>query len=218
MARRDIPTSKFHYLRLLQEIHQPDLDLDRIEQVIKQDVSLTYKLLLYVNSAFFGWRNEIRSIRHALALIGEKEVRKWTSLLALAGAGEDKPSELIASAIARAKFCEAMAPRVGLASRSQELFLTGMFSLLDAILDRPLRELVNGLPLAREIKDALLGEPNRFRGVLEAVIGYERGDWERFSYWTSNLNIPEEGIPELYRQALQWADQSVSVLSPPAAS
>ncbi|MBI4714628.1 MAG: HDOD domain-containing protein, partial [Nitrospirae bacterium] len=140
VREKDIPVSNLDYLQMTQEIHKPDLDFDQIERVIKQDVSLSYKLLRYVNSAFFGWRQEIRSIKHALALIGEKEVKKWTSLVALASMGDDKPSELIVGAIVRARFCEAMAHRAGMADRSQELFLMGMFSMLDALLDRPLRD------------------------------------------------------------------------------
>ncbi|MBI4714627.1 MAG: hypothetical protein HY760_01550 [Nitrospirae bacterium] len=77
---------------------------------------------------------------------------------------------------------------------------------------------MEGLPLPREIKDALLGEPNRPRAVLEAVIGFERGDWEQFSYWTSNLKIPESGMPGMYRKAVEWADQSISFFSSPAVS
>jgi len=136
----------------LQEVNCPELDFGRIESVVKREVSISYKLLKYINSALFGLRPEVESIRQALALLGENNFKKWIFLIALAGMGEDKPVELVISSIIRAKFCEALSDKVGLSDQSQDLFLLGMFSMIDAIIDRPMPDILAELPISDDIK------------------------------------------------------------------
>jgi EAL and modified HD-GYP domain-containing signal transduction protein len=142
ISGKDIPGFKLHYLGVLQEIHRPELDFGRLSEIIKREVSLSFKLLRYINSAFFGLRNKISSLKQALLLLGEREIRKWMTLVTLATLGEDKPEEVVTQSILRAKFCESLAPFAGLFRRSGDLFLMGMFSMIDAILDRPLSEIL----------------------------------------------------------------------------
>ena len=205
IVAKDIPGYKLNYLRVLQAVNQPEIDLVELENIIKLEASLTYKLLRYLNSAFFGFRTEIRSIHHALALLGEEELKKWASLIAMAAMGADKPPELVVSVIVRAVFCESLAPRIGMMNRSNDLFLLGMMSLIDAVLDRPLPEILEKMPISHEIKEALLGGENRFRDVYETVLAYEAADWPEFAEKARKLNLDEETVPDLYLKSVEWA-------------
>jgi len=207
LAGRDIPSYKLTYLKILQELNKQEIDFDRLEKLIKTDVSLSYKLLRFINSLYFGFYSEIRSIKQALVLLGQKEIYKWLSLIALKSIGENKPDELIVAAICRAKFCELLAPSVGLKHRSSDLFLMGMFSLIDAFLDRPLNEALGELPISDEIKDALLGGQSRFRDVYELVLAYEAGDWEKLSRKAARLELEEREIKEVYINSLEYTNQ-----------
>jgi len=209
VSSRVIPGDKLHYLNLLREIQQPEIDFARIEEIIKRDISLSYKLLRYINSAFFGLRLKIKSLRHALTLLGKIEIRKWTSLVSLASMGNDKPEELLNQSIVRAKFCEALAFQIGLPRRSDDLFLMGMFSLIDAIVDHPLPEILKDIPIDDDIKAALLGEQNILREVFECVLSYETGDWNKLSQQATKLGIDETVIPNLYQEAVEWGHQSL---------
>lgn len=205
IVAQDIPGYKLNYLRVLQAVNQPEINLVELENIIKLEASLTYKLLRYLNSAFFGFRTEIRSIHHALALLGEEELKKWASLVAMAAMGADKPPELVVSVIIRAVFCESLAPQIGMLNRAADLFLLGMMSLIDAILDRPLPEILEKMPISNEIKEALLGGENRFRDVYETVLAYEAADWPKFAEKAKKLNLDEESVPELYLKSVEWA-------------
>ena len=205
---KDIPGSKLHYFQVLQEIHQREMDFRRLETIIKQDVSLSYKLLRYINSAFFGVRNRINSIRQALLLLGQAEIKKWLSLITLAGMGTDKPGELVVHTITRAKFCESLAPHAGLLKRADDLFLVGMLSLMDAFLDRPISDLLSEVPINDEIKGAILEKENRLGEVYDYVLSYEKGDWPRLTEQQMRLGIKETYPPELYLNALKWGKEA----------
>jgi EAL and modified HD-GYP domain-containing signal transduction protein len=139
-----------------------------------------------------------------MALLGEKEVKKWLSFITLATIGEDKPEELAVQAIIRARFCESLAPHVGLPGRADGLFLMGMFSLLDAFLDRPLSDLLMEIPLDTDIKKALLGEENRFGELYQCVLAYERGEWGKLSEHGKKFKITEALLSQLYLGAVEW--------------
>lgn len=207
ISGRDIPAYKLHYFRILQEIHRSELDFRQLAEIIKQEVSLSFKLLRYINSAFFGLRCRISSIIQALALLGEKEIRNWVSLIALANMGGDKPEELVVQSIIRGKFCEFMAPHFGLARRKEDLFLMGIFSLIDAILDRPLTDIMKEIPIAQDIKNALQGERNRLRDVYEYVLASEGGDWKKLSEMVSRIRMDETVPFQLYLEAVKWGHQ-----------
>ena len=130
---RDLPANRMNYLRMLQEVSRPDLNLQALEKLIKSEASVCYRLLRYLNSAIFGFKSQIHSVRHALSILGERDVRRWVRLVAAVGAGQDKPSDLVLSALVRAKFGELLAPRVP--HGESNLFLMGLLSLIDAMLE-----------------------------------------------------------------------------------
>lgn len=204
---KDIPGNKLVYFELLKCLHSKEFDFEKIENLVKRDVSLSYKLLKYINSAIFSFRFEINSIKQALVMLGQKEVSKWFSLVALKGISEDKTDELLVTAICRAIFCELIAPKVGLANRHSDLFLMGMFSLVDAFLDRPLYDILTELAISKEIKDALLGEENLFRDVYNLVLFYERGEWQKLHDITLKLDLDETDVINFYIKSLEMANQ-----------
>ena len=208
ISSRDVPGFKLNYLHMLQEIQSPDVNFNRLEGIVKRDMALSFKLLRYINSAYFGLSNKVTSILHAITLLGPRQFKQWASLLVMASMGSDKPDELVVQALIRGRFCETLAPMLGMKQRSQELFLLGMFSVIDAILGRPLEEILKDLPLSDEIKDALRGKPNRLRDVFEYALAYEKGDWDRLSEMAGALGLDEFGIPAVYLAAMHWAKRS----------
>lgn len=208
LTGKDVPAFKLHYINILRELQKEDLNFRKLEELIKKEMSLTYKLLRYINSAAFALRQKIDSIQRALMLLGEREVRRWLSLLVMAGMGKDKPVELVLQATIRAKFCELLAPKAGMAQRAQDFFFLGLFSLIDAILERPLADALAGMPIADDIKDALLGEDNFCRDLYECVLAYEQGAWERLPSLASRIGVDEGETPALYAEAVQWTQQS----------
>ncbi len=210
VSRREIPGCKLSYLQILQKIHRPELEFRELESLIQREVSLACKLLRYINSAIFGWVNPVQSIRQALALLGEQEIRNWVSLAALPTLALDKPDELMRTALVRARFSELLAPWAGLAHRKSELFLIGLFSLLDAMLDRPLKETLAEMRLSGDIADTLLGTlppGEHLAGVYALVREYEAGDWEALAATAARLRIPTDIIADLYLNAVAWSDQ-----------
>jgi EAL and modified HD-GYP domain-containing signal transduction protein len=205
VSGRDVPGFKLTYLNMIQEINKPNMHFPRVEAIIKQDVSLSYKLLRYINSVGFGMLGEVKSIRQALTLLGEENVQKWASLVALTHLGQDKPDELLVSSIVRAKFSESLASLVGLAGRGSDLFMMGLFSHIDALLDLPLARILGQVPIDREVKATLTDQLGRLGQVYKLIVSYERGDWEACAQALATLGLAEESLPPLYISALQWS-------------
>jgi EAL and modified HD-GYP domain-containing signal transduction protein len=206
LARREIPVSKFNHLRLLAEVQRPVLDFRRIGLLLKGEVGLCHRFLRYLNSALFGMRGRITSIQRGLTLLGEEGVRRWVALAALPTLAADKPGALVETAVIRAEFCELLAPQVGLGARRSELFLMGMFSLLDAIIGRPLEEILEEIGLADDIRDALVdptGVPSPLRSVHCLVTAYERGDWPAVATAAEAFGLAPESVAKLYLEAVR---------------
>ena len=209
VRRQDVPVSKLVYLQFLTELNRPSLDFARMERVIKQDVALSLKLLRYLKSAAFGWRTDITSIKHALSLLGERPFRRWASVLAMAALSSDRPAELLALSLTRAR-CELLAPEIGLSSRALDLFLVGLFSLMDAVMQRPLAELLGEVALSKDLVDALLPgiEENRMRQALDLAVAYERANWIKVDRACAQLGTLPERLPRIYADALSWASEA----------
>jgi c-di-GMP-related signal transduction protein len=204
VTSRTIPAFRLNYLRLLNELNKPSTDMRRLEEVIKQEASITFRLLRRVNSAAFGFRMEASSLRHALVLLGEREIRMCATVWAMADLARDMPSELVVASTLRARLCELMAPLAQMPNRSLDLFLVGMFSMLDAILDQPMERILVTLPLGSDVRDALLGGQNPLRSVLDCVMAYEQGLWDKASNLAVAAGIPEREIPTCYLEAVAW--------------
>lgn len=205
ITSRGLPGNKLNYLRILQEASRPDTDFDRLEKIFRLDISLTYKLLRYINSAAFNLRGEVQSIRQALVLLGLQEVRKWVALVIMGGMISDKSQELLVGSFVGACFCERLAVSTGFESRRNDLFLLGMFSLIDAILDRPMAEILAQLPLAADIREALLGGRGRLADLLRMLRAYEQANWEHVAVLARGLGLEEREVADAYMKSLEQA-------------
>jgi c-di-GMP-related signal transduction protein len=205
LTRHDIPAYKLNYLRVLQAVNQSPVNMQDVSSRIKEEASLSYRLLRYLNSPAFFLASEVHSIPHALSLLGERGVRKWVSLVAVACMCEDKPQELVLLPLMRARFCELLAPSAGLADSSNDLFLLGLLSAIDAILDMKMEDVLKEVTLRDEIRDALLGKKNSFRQVFDIALLYEMGAWDGLEGAAALRGMSVDTIPPVFLQAVEWA-------------
>jgi EAL and modified HD-GYP domain-containing signal transduction protein len=202
LETREIPGNKTIQLQLLAAVAAPELRFDIIEKLLKQEPSLLYRLLRYLNSPILGLRSEVRSVRHAMVVLGENEFRRWGSIFAIISMSAGKSPELIRTALTRAFFCEEFSAAAGLREKDSSLFLMGLLSITDALLDKPMREVLKSLPVIQEVKIALCGGTNRVRDVYELVLALERAEWIRLSDIAARIGCDEGKIPDCYLSAL----------------
>ncbi|NBB94775.1 MAG: HDOD domain-containing protein [Planctomycetes bacterium] len=202
---------KLNCLLVLKEINRSELDYRRIEQLIKQDVEMTYQLLQFVNSPRFNIKHEIDSVKRALVMLGPVNVRKWLSIFMLRYTGAEKPNELIHRSLSRASTAEHLAPLCNLAKRAPEMFLMGMFSLIDALADAPMGEALTELPISEEVRSTLM-ETGPYTPLYRTLLTYEDGDWDGFLATCNEQNIDPPAAAAAMRQGLRWATQILSKL------
>ena len=176
-----------------------------LEAIIKQEASVCYRLLRYLNSAAFAIQNEVHSIRHALTLLGEREVRRWVRLVATLTAGENRSSELLVSAMVRARFCELLSPKVP--HGDSDLFLMGLLSMIDAIMEIPVTQVLENIPVDHDTKAVLLGEEGTLRPLYDLMIARESGDWDGMTNHARRLGLTDKEVSLAYWNAMQWARQ-----------
>jgi EAL and modified HD-GYP domain-containing signal transduction protein len=204
---REVPASRLHYLRLLEIVSHSEIDLRELEHMLKQEASISYRLLRYLNSPLFGFALEIKSIRHAMAVLGERELRRWVRLVVTVGAAEQKCSELVLVGLARARFCELLPDRL---HSNTDLFLMGLLSIMDAILEVSMDVLLEQLPVDRETKATLLGQNSSLRPLYQLMLAQESGEWAQSSALANQLNLPDEEVAATWWRALQWAQEATS--------
>lgn len=202
-----ISESKIAHLRLMQTFQDPSLDYRHMEEIVKSDVALTTKLLKYINAAAFPWAGRVQSVHHALVLLGESNIRKWISLVALSEMAKDKPYELAITSSCRGRFCELVGELAADGHRELDYFLLGALSTLDAMLDVSMEVAVEPLPITTELKEALCGEGNPLKVILDMATSYERGQWQEVNSLCRKTSISETALPARYREALLWSDR-----------
>ena len=210
LSRKDIPRNQMNYLLVLQAVNRAPMDTTEVNERIKAEPSLSFRLLRYLNSPAFPLIVEVRSIPHALSLLGERGTRKWVSLIAVTSMASGKPVELAALPLIRARFCELLAPCAGLAASANDLFLLGLLSAMDGILDMRMPDVLKEIAIREDIRDALLGKANKLRDIFDFVRNYERGCWEEISSSAARLGIHEDAISPLYVEAVEWARKMLS--------
>ena len=205
LQTKEIPANRLNYMRLLQAVAKPDLEVREMEELIKHEASICYRLLRYLNSAAFGMRNEVYSVRHALTLLGEREVRRWIRLVVTLTAAENRSSELVNTAMTRARFCELISSKIP--HGKSDLFLMGLLSMIDAILEIPMTTVLENIPLDHETKAVLLGGESKLRPLYQLMLARESGDWKSMADWARQLGLNESEVAEAYWQAMQWVRQ-----------
>ena len=184
---------------LLAKLQDPQIDLHELDDLVKNDVALSVKLLRYVNSAAVGLPRSVNSIAQAIGLVGTDRMRQWATVLALSQTG-NKPSELMRIALIRAHMCEATLS-ITMAWPQGPGFTVGLFSILDAYFDCEMQRLLAELPLASEILDALLKREGVFGSILEGILAYERGEWNN----TIMTVIDHATVNAAYWESVEWA-------------
>ena len=211
ISRKDIPTNKIQFLRILKDIHAEEVDFKKLALTIQSEVSLTYKLLKLINSAAFALRHKVTSVLQALSLLGLQEIRNWVSLLSIASMADDKPAELVVSSLIRARICEQLAQPCKMGDRQSDMFLMGLFSLLDVIMSRPIDEILQEITVEEDILEALTETPGTLRSILDLVIAMEKGEWEQVSRLAIELQIEEKALSTTYLDAVKWAQDIYSM-------
>ncbi len=210
LKQKKISTNKHSIIDLIHHANQVELDLNAINDIFRIDPGLSYKLLRFINSATYGSRQEISSLKHALAYIGEVELKKFIALLSLADLSEGKTPEIMRLSLVRAKFCEQIAHFRHASENPPKAFLTGILSLIDGILDHDLESLLNVLPVHSEIKAALRNENNDLALYLLLIKKIEQGDWQESEVIAVTLSLNSEICFQAYKKSLTWADQILS--------
>ncbi|HEX4001917.1 MAG TPA: EAL domain-containing protein [Candidatus Acidoferrales bacterium] len=204
----ELSPTRLHHLRMLQAASRQELDRREVEDLIKSEPSICYRLLRYLNSSRFGLSGEVHSVGHALMLLGDRETRRWLHLVATLAAGKSKTSALILAALVRARFCELLGTKSGQAG--SDLFLVGLLSLMDAILDTPMAEILKNVSLDAPCKAALLSQEGSVGLVYRLVLAHEVGDWSGVADLASKLRLSEGAVAEEHWHAMEWARQVTS--------
>ncbi len=208
-----VPASRFAYVQLLSALNKPNLSLSELEDLIKRDVSLTYRVLRCINSAAFGLRREIHSIQEALVLLGFEPIRSWASVWCVAGLNTGGTYELVTTALVRARCCELLGTHLD-EEGAQEMFLVGLCSLLDAMLNRPIEEAIADLPLSTSARAAVLGtDRNTARCILDAAVAFENGLWDEAALAVHAAGLTPALLAEAYSGALRWAREFSRVVA-----
>lgn len=202
-----LPPNRLAILQLLSKLQNPKTDAADIEALVMQDVALSYKLLRYINSAFFAFPKKIESIRQAVVYLGTQAIKSWVSLLVVAGLG-NKPAELVTQAMQRAKMCELLA-KTAKRPQAETYFTVGLFSLLEALMDTPLEKILESLPFTDDVRQGLLEHTGPYGEALACVIAYEKGDFLR-AYFD---RLAPSQMTDAYVNSAHWADQSASSMS-----
>ncbi len=209
---RKITENKQAVLQLLSVLHDPDVPLERVEQLVARDPMLSYKLLRLVNSAAFALPRTIESLHQAITLLGLDIIKNWVNLLAMANLG-DKPIELSIAALTRARMCEIIATQMTGKPRQDTFFTVGLLSTLEAFMDAPLEVLLDSISLSEQLNEALLKHLGDEGTVLGIVEHYERAEWDKIDWeYLAARNIAPDSLSHIYLDALSWVTATMETM------
>ncbi len=204
LSRKDIKSYAHNYVRILSELNKDTPEYESISQIIEYDVAMSYKLLRLINSAAFYTNSKITSIKHALVMLGFKEIKKWVSIVMLRDMGADKPDEILRACLVRGKMGEVLSKYYGMRGRKDEFFLLGVFSMIDTLMDMTMEDALKDLPFEEDVKQALMGQPNAFSEILTIIKGYEKGNWDYLFLKAQEKDLGMNVYPDAYIEAVQW--------------
>ena len=199
IAQESLPTNRLVTLQLLAALQNPTIDVDEIEVLVRQDVSLSFKLLRYINSAFFALTEKVSSVRQAVVYLGIRSVKRWTTLLIMAGMN-DQPPELMRVGLVRGFMCEHLC-RKAACREPDSYFIVGLFSVLDALLNLPMSRILEKLPLSQEVTAAIANHEGLLGEALRCTLAYEECDWSKVEF----AELDEEALAEVYLDSVQWS-------------
>lgn len=209
VTQKRVPMNRLALMELISKVNDPAVENKQLVDIIGSDVALSYKLFRYVNSAFFSLPSKMESLNQVITYLGLKMIKQWATVLALSNI-DDKPDELLVTALVRARTCEQLAV-LEKSSQESAYFLVGMFSLLDAFLDMSMEDILESLHLSDEIKQALLSAQGPYAKILNSVVAYEQGQWEGIICLSEQ--IEQNALAEAYIGAVCWARKVASGLT-----
>jgi EAL and modified HD-GYP domain-containing signal transduction protein len=199
----DIASNKISLINLLIEVNRPQTTVEQLEKIIAADVAISYKLLRYINSAFFYLLKEVDSIHQAIVYLGEREIRRFVTLVVISELAAEKPAELVRLSIIRACWCELLAANSRRAQNAAECFLLGLFFLIDAILDKPMADIMEMLPLSDQVKRALTFGDGPYSPYLLAMNAYEQGHSRQCLHNLQLVGVDPAQVYGFYLEAIQ---------------
>jgi EAL and modified HD-GYP domain-containing signal transduction protein len=205
VVQKEIKSLDVCLITILSELEKPEPNFRNISETIEHDLGLSYKLLRLVNSAYMAPKYKIKSISQALTYLGTRELHQWISMLMFNGIKSDENSELVVMSLIRGKMMALAAQELQIAQAGAEPFFTGLFSLIDVILNRDLNTILTGLPLPDDIKTALLGGGNTLAELLDFIVSYEQADWKKVEGKYPMTLITPQRMAALYIEAHNWA-------------
>lgn len=205
---KDICIRNVNRFNIILQLLNDEFDVNRVENIIKADLSISYRLIRFLNSASFAFVQNITSIKQAIMLLGKEELKRWLTLVVMSEMQADDNEEVINSTIIRARLCELIAEKIN-KEKSSLAFFVGLFSNLDYLINRNMREIVKELSVDQEIKFALIGKQNTLRDILMLVKAYEEMDKEKIDYYSTKIKIDKQLLFNLYLQAVEWLNQIV---------
>lgn len=204
---KDIAIKNSNRFDIVIELLKENLDIERLEYIIKTDLSISYKLIRFLNSSVFGFVQDINSIRQAIMLLGEKELKRWLTLVIVSEMYDTHNEEMINNAIIRGRFCELIAGKIGIVNR-EKAFMVGIFSDLNLLVEKDMEEILNNLHLDKEVSEALLGEENILKSILELVKAYEKMDVKSIKFYSKDVEIDEMILFKLYSKSIDWLNDT----------
>ncbi len=205
-TKKDISPGQITKMKLINEAGQKDMNLAIIEGLIKKDLSVSFKLLKFINSAYFKRPTSINTIKDAMVFLGIDELKKFIHVVVISDLGENKPNELIRSSMIRARMCEQCGGMLKTNFSTEELFTIGLFSAMDAILDKPMADILIHVTFSDRIKGALLGRDKQYRLLHSLITSFEKGQWDHRLYKLMEGKKIINKLPDFYRDAVQMAD------------
>lgn len=209
-GQNTISPIKVNYIQLINLSRREDFDINDVAKVVSQDTALSLSLLRLVNSPYMGLTQKIKTINHAVAMLGQKEVRKWITTAVSGLLAGDKPDEITKLSLMRAKLAENLSAKFEMAVHAESLFMMGLFSILDVVLDMPLQEVFKIINVSDKIYDALVNMNGEFAKILEFIYTYETADWNEVSRLMIINNLSSEEIFDAYTEATLWYSSIIS--------
>ena len=203
---KDVPVRNLTCFNIMIELLNDDFSVDSIEDIIKSDVGVSYKLLKFLNSATFAFVQKIKSIKQAIALLGKNELKKWLALILISEMNNGQDEEITKDTILRSRFCELIEEKIQ-PNKKSEAFMVGLFSNLDLFINKDMNEIMNDLPIEDEVKNALLGDECQLRDVLELVLAYEHMEIEKIDFYVQKLGFNNAELANIYMESLEWVNK-----------
>ena len=196
------------FLKLKEEINKNEVDFNNISKIIESDIGLSYKLLRLVNS--FSLNSQVSSIRHALAILGVKEIEKWLNFIMISDFVADGADEVVRLSIIRSRFAELIAEHSNQPQMKYQASLVGLFSMIDVVMGKPFDKIFKEIPMSQHVKDAITNKPTSpLYDMFQVVLSYEKADWDTLDNYTSKLSLKSNEIPDLYFESVSWANKYV---------